>query len=213
MEKRIEVVEMRACDIKTGFGNPRKITRKKIEELERSLDMLGDFGVFVIDQDNNVIAGNQRLSIIKNKNPDTILCCKKLYGYTEAELKAINIKDNTHAGEWDMDMLADWTSDLVVDLDVNDKKEELEERKIPELELIHYEKYDYVMIVCRSVLDYNDLVRKLGIEGKKVTIVKKRKINARAIWYENIKANIMSDSELEQLKFRIRKEALEGKDE
>lgn len=213
MEKRIEVVEMRACDIKTGFGNPRKITRKKIEELERSLDMLGDFGVFVIDQDNNVIAGNQRLSIIKNKNPDTILCCKKLYGYTEAELKAINIKDNTHAGEWDVDMLADWTSDLVVDLDVNDKKEELEERKIPELELIHYEKYDYVMIACRSVLDYNDLVRKLGIEGKKVTIAKKRKINARAIWYENIKANILSDSELEQLKFNIRKEALEGKDE
>ena len=213
MEKRIEVVEMRACDIITGFGNPRKITRKKIEELERSLDMLGDFGVFVIDQDNNVIAGNQRLSIIKNKNPDTILCCKKLYGYTEAELKAINIKDNTHAGEWDVDMLADWTSDLVVDLDVNDKKEELEERKIPELELIHYEKYDYVMIACRSVLDYNDLVRKLGIEGKKVTIAKKRKINARAIWYENIKANILSDSELEQLKFNIRKEALEGKDE
>ena len=69
------------------------------------------------------------------------------------------------------------------------------------------------MIVCRSTLDYNDLVRKLGIEGKKVTVAKKRKINARAIWYENIKANILSDSELEQLKFNIRKEALEGKDE
>ena len=49
MEKRIEVIQMRAGDIKTGFGNPRKITQKKREELERSLDMLGDFGVFVID--------------------------------------------------------------------------------------------------------------------------------------------------------------------
>ena len=176
--------------------------------------MLGDFGVFVIDQDNNIIAGNQRLDIIKGKDPDTMLCCKKLFGYTEAELKAINIKDNTHAGEWDMDMLADWTSDLVIDLDVNDDtKTDVEERRIPELELIHYEKYDYVMIACRSTLDYNDLVRKLGIEGKKVTIAKKRKINARAIWYENVKANILSDSELEKLKFNIKKEVLESKDE
>ena len=187
MDKRIEIVEMRAGDIKTGFGNPRKITQKKKQELERSLEMLGDFGVFVIDQDNNIIAGNQRLDIIKGKDPDTMLCCKKLFGYTEAELKAINIKDDT--------------------------KTDVEERRIPELELIHYEKYDYVMIVCRSTLDYNDLVRKLGIEGKKVTIAKKRKINARAIWYENVKANILSDSELEKLKFNIKKEVLESKDE
>ena len=202
-KKRIEVVEMRAGDIKTGFGNPRKISTKKKEELERSLEMFGDFGVFVIDQDNNVIAGNQRLNIIKQKDPDTILCCKKLYGYTESELKAINIKDNTHAGEWDMDLLADWTSDLVVDLDIKDEnKKTVEERSIPDMELIHYEKYDYVMIVCRSQLDYNDLVRKLGIENKKVVIAKKRKINARAIWYENIKANILSDKELDVLKNR-----------
>ena len=134
MDKRIEIVEMRAGDIKTGFGNPRKITQKKKQELERSLEMLGDFGVFVIDQDNNIIAGNQRLDIIKGKDHDTMLCCKKLFGYTEAELKAINIKDNTHAGEWDMDMLADWTSDLVIDLDVNDDtKTDIEERKIPDM--------------------------------------------------------------------------------
>ena len=31
-EKRIEVVTMRVGDIKTGFGNPRKIGKKKREE-------------------------------------------------------------------------------------------------------------------------------------------------------------------------------------
>lgn len=41
------------------------------------------------------------------------------------------------------------------------------------------------------LLDYNDLVRKLGIEGKKVAITKKRKINARAIWYDNMNADIV----------------------
>lgn len=66
-----------------------------------------------------------------------------------------------------------------------------EERKIDDMELIHYEKYDYVLIVCKYELDYNDLVRKLGIEGKKVKIHKKRKIKARAVWYENIKDQII----------------------
>ena len=200
-EKRIEVVELRAGDVKTGFGNPRKITKKKKDELRRSIEVFGDFGSFIIDEDDNVIAGNQRLSVIKEMNPDTVILCKRLIGYSEAELRAINIKDNTHSGEWVMDMLADWTSDLIVDLEIKDEtKKDVEERSIPDMEPISYEKYDYVMIVCRSQLDYNDLVRKLGIEGRKVAICKTRKINARAIWYDNMKANLLSDEELEKLK-------------
>lgn len=63
------------------------------------------------------------------------------------------------------------------------------------MELIHYEKYDYVMIVCRTELDYLDLTRKLGIDGKKIKIAKKRKINARAIWYEDMKCQIIDKEE------------------
>ena len=196
-EKRIEVVELRAGDVKIGFGNPRKITKKKKDELRRSIEVFGDFGSFSIDEDDNVIAGNQRLSVIKEMDPDTVILCKRLIGYSEAELRAINIKDNTHSGDWDVDMLADWTADLTIDLGLEEvAKKEQEERSIPEMELIHYEKYDYVMIVCRNELDYNDLIRRLGIEGAKVGI-SKRKINARAIWYDKMKAQIVPFDELE----------------
>ena len=196
-EKRIEVVELRAGDVKIGFGNPRKITKKKKDELRRSIEVFGDFGSFIIDEDDNVIAGNQRLSVIKEMDPDTVILCKRLIGYSEAELRAINIKDNTHSGDWDVDMLADWTADLTIDLGLEEvAKKEQEERSIPEMELIHYEKYDYVMIVCRNELDYNDLIRRLGIEGAKVGI-SKRKINARAIWYDKMKAQIVPFDELE----------------
>lgn len=199
-EKRIEVIEMKAGDIKTGFGNPRKISKKKKDELRLSLETFGDFGSFIIDEEDNVIAGNMRLSVITEMNPDTIVLCKKLYGYSKAELRAINIKDNTHSGEWDLDLLADWTADLTMDLGLDEKLEkEIEERTIPEMELIHYEKYDYVMIVCRSEIDYNDLVRKLGIEGRKVSI-SKRKINARAIWYDKMQATLVPNDELAKLK-------------
>ena len=72
-----------------------------------------------------------------------------------------------------------------------EEEKELEERAIPDMELIHYEKYDYVMIVCRNELDYNNLVRALGIEGAKVKISKSRKINARAIWYDKMKVKLI----------------------
>ena len=190
-KKRIEVVEMRACDIKQEFGNPRKIKKDKKDELRRSLNMFGDFGIFIIDENDNIIAGNQRLSIIKEDNPEQILTCKKLYGYSKSELKAINIKDNTHAGEWDLDLLADWTADLEIDLGLDLNEKEPDERKIRDMEPIRYEKYDYVMIVCKNEIDYLNLQRALGLDEKKVVIHKKRKIQARAIWYDDMAAQIV----------------------
>lgn len=191
MEKRIQVEKMRVGDLKHNFGNPRKISKKKAEELERSMDMFGDFGIFLVDEHDNVIAGNQRSIILARKDPDIQVDVKRLIGYTEAELRAINIQDNVHAGEWDLELLADWTADLTLDLGVDLNNENPEERKIEDMELIRYERYNYVMIVCKSEIDYNDLVRKLGIEGRKVAITKKRKIKARAIWYDQMKAQIV----------------------
>lgn len=183
--------KMRVGDLKHNFGNPRKISKKKAEELERSMDLFGDFGVFVVDEHDNVIAGNQRSIILARRDPDIEVDVKKLIGYSEAELRSINIMDNTHAGEWDLELLADWTADLNLDLGIDLNNENPEERKIEDMELIRYEKYNYVMIVCKSEIDYNDLVRKLGIEGRKVAITKKRKIKARAVWYDQMKAQIV----------------------
>lgn len=195
--KEIEVCELPVSSLKTGFGNPRKIQGKKKKELKESLESFGNFGLVLIDEHNNIIAGNQRVSILKEEDPDQVVLCKRLKGYTEAELRAINIKDNTHAGEWDLDLLADWTADLTVDLGIDDLKKEIDERKIKDMELIHYEKYDYVIIACRYETDYLDLCRKLGLEDAKVPIAKKRKIKARAIWYDDMKAQIVGKDESE----------------
>lgn len=189
-EKRIELCTMRARDIQHGFGNPRKIRKAEREKLRKSMEMFGDFGVYVIDENDNIICGWQRLGVVMDIDPDMELNCKRLIGYTESELKAINIKDNTHAGEWDLDLLADWTADLQIDLGITPKEKNPEDRKIKDMELIRYEKYDYVMIVCRNEVDYLNLTRALGIDGGKVLIAKHRKIKARAIWYDDIAAQI-----------------------
>ena len=191
--KRIEVCKVRAGDLKTAFGNPRKIGKKKLEELERSFEMLGDFGIYLIDERDNIIGGNQRLKVVLRKyGPDTMLDCKRLIGYTDEELRAINIKDNTHAGEWDLDLLADWTADLNMDFGINPKDISPDQRKIREMELIRYEKYDYVLLVCKNEVDYQNLTRILGIDNGKVLIAKRRRIKGRAVWYHDVADQIIS---------------------
>ena len=100
--------------------------------------------------------------------------------------------DNTSAGEWELDGLAAWTADLNLVLGIDEtKKKAVDERTLKEMELIHYEKYDYVLIACRYETDYLNLIRKLGIEGKRVRVCKKRTIQARAIWYDEIKGRLI----------------------
>lgn len=195
--KRIEVVTMKVKDLRTDFGNPRKIKKKKREELRESLDNHGDFGLILIDEHDRIIAGNQRCSVLKDKDPETEVLCKRLIGYTESELRVINLKDNTHAGDWDLDLLADWQADLTINFGIDPKAYNVQDRKISAMELIRYEKYDYVMIVCRNEVDYLNLLRKLGLDGKEVIVAKQRKIKARAIWYENIADQIKEKEKAE----------------
>lgn len=188
-EKRIELCTMRAGDIKAFLGNPRKITKKRLAELRASIEAYGNFGILVIDEKNRIIAGNQRLKvIIELYGEDHEVECKKLYGFSDAELKAINVKDNTHAGEWDLDYLASWMADIEKDLGQLSKPEvpDVEERKIEEMELLPFERYNYVMIVCRNNIDFDLLATKLGLKGKQILLGGKRAIDARAVWYDDV---------------------------
>lgn len=196
-KKRIEVVELSVSELNHGFPNPRKpLTQKNRLALEESLKRLGDFGVIVIDEENNILSGNQRCKILTKLDPTRKVLCKRVVGYSESEKRAINIKANTHAGDFDMRKLAEWVSDIqVVDLGDDFARLKQKETKIKDMELIRYEKYDYVMIVCRNEVDYNNLVRALGIDGKMVFIAKKaqkdKKIKCRAIWYDQMQADIV----------------------
>ena len=201
MEKRIEVCRVRVGDLRLDFGNPRKIKKQKREDLEDSLEKYGNFGEIVVNEENQVLGGNQRVEIYQRKNPDLEVDVKRLIGYTIAEQKYVNIKLNSHAGEWDLEELGDWTADLMgsFKLDLETPPKPVEDRSIKEMEPIHYEQYDYVLIACRNELDYNELVRKLGIEGGQVKVAKKRHIKGRAIWFDQFKGRILSEEEAEAL--------------
>ncbi len=116
-ERRIEVCDLPISELKVIMENPRTISAKKKKELQESLDMLGDFGIIVIDENNDIISGHQRVEALKVlKGEDEIVHCKRLVGYSEPEKKAISIKANTHSGDWDLSKLADFTANLQINL-------------------------------------------------------------------------------------------------
>ena len=63
---------------------------------------------------------------------------------------------------------------------------DVEERKIEEMELLPFERYNYVMIVCRNNIDFDLLATKLGLKGKQILLGGKRAIDARAVWYDDV---------------------------
>ncbi len=196
--KRIEVIEdFPVKNIKNGFGNPRKIKKAKADELQQSLDTLGDFGLILLDENDNIIAGNQRVELMKKNDPESKVLVKKLIGYSQSELRAINIMDNTHAGEWDMNLLSEWTADLNLALGIDPQKEEKKMKRsdLKNMDRIRYEKYDYVMIVCRNENDYKALIKDLGLEGKRTIVTPTRSIKARAVWYDDLEVTLRRKEE------------------
>lgn len=98
-ERCIRCEKMRVGDLKHGFGNPRKITKKKAEELERSLEMFGDFGIFLIDESDNVIAGNQRSIILTIAKMDDER--RLAFGWASVAIRV----DGEQIEDWQNDMI------------------------------------------------------------------------------------------------------------
>lgn len=182
MDKFITTETKKVSELDPSFGNPRKIAKKGQDSLRRSLEEHGDFGSFIIDDKNRIIGGNQRAIVLNEIDPNTEVVCRCLHGYDEQELRQINVKANTHAGEWDFDVLAEWFGDF--DLDLDPKKKDLEERTIKELMPVNMEKYDFFVIVTTNEVDFNTVQRKLGLENCVVKYTEKAKKKARAVFYE-----------------------------
>ena len=99
--------------------NPRYIkSKKKYQELLKSLQdfpEMKDIREIVIDENNLILAGNQRAYALEELQYSDVRV-KKVLGLTEAKKREFIIKDNNHAGDWDTDILAnEWDMDELDD--------------------------------------------------------------------------------------------------
>lgn len=143
-------------ELRNWESNPRTITEKAYEELKKNVGDLGNFEPLVINLDNTVIAGNQRLRVLKEQGVEEVEVSVPDKKLTEDEIKKIGIISNRHSGEWDMDVLANEFEETLQDLKFDDLLQVNKEEKND-----IYKPLFEVSIVCADENEqevvYNDL--------------------------------------------------------
>lgn len=110
MAKKVTTKEFVAqiADLKPSEENPRKIGRKAYEALKKSLSEfpeMKEIRPIVIDENNNVLAGHQRLYALEELEYVDVKVLQ-VTGLTEKQKREFMIKDNVSAGDWDTDIIA-----------------------------------------------------------------------------------------------------------
>jgi len=111
MEKLSWHTEERKIDDLIPYeGNPRQMTEKQKNDLQKSLEKFNLVEIPAIDTDNKIIAGHQRLRILQllgrgDEKIDVRMPNRKL---TDKEFREYNLRSNKNLGEWDYDLLANF---------------------------------------------------------------------------------------------------------
>ena len=118
-------------DLNPASYNPRQISSKQYKDLKESIKKFGLVDPIIVNKDNTVIGGHQRLKICKDLKYVDVDCV--MLDLSKEEERELNIRLNKNTGDFDMDILAnefdieeltDWGFKHI-DLDVNiDKIEE-----------------------------------------------------------------------------------------
>ena len=118
-EKRL-IKDLMLSDI-----NPRKISPEQKEALTKSLEKFNLADIPVLNTDNTIISGNQRLQILydlgkESEEIDVRVPNRKL---SETELKEYMLIANTHAGVFDVELLEAHFEDVKIDFEIDFVKE------------------------------------------------------------------------------------------
>ncbi len=113
MEWKLEKRKIK--DLKEFAKNPRSITKHQMKEIKKSLDKFGLCEPIVINTDDLIIGGHQRVRALRSLGKREVDVYVPDITLTEKEVEELNIRLNRNRGDWDFDMLANtWeTNDLI----------------------------------------------------------------------------------------------------
>ncbi len=92
-------------DLKDYSKNPRKLTHEQAAHLQVSLEKFGLIDKPIINTDNTIIGGHQRVRLLKKMRHKEVECYVPEQQLTEKELEELNIRLNKNTGEWDWECL------------------------------------------------------------------------------------------------------------
>lgn len=115
MEKLIWHTEKRKIDDLIPYEhNPRMMTEKQKSDLEESLKKFNLMSIPVINIDNIIVSGHQRLKILQllGRGKEVIDVRMPNRELNLEELREANLRENKNIGSWDYDMLANFDEKL-----------------------------------------------------------------------------------------------------
>lgn len=105
--------------------NPRQLTETQAKHLDESLGRFNLADPIIININNKIIGGHQRINILKQKGSDqTVDVRVPTRELNEKEEQELNLRLNKNLGEWDFDKLANFDEDFL--MEVGFEKEELD---------------------------------------------------------------------------------------
>ena len=100
----MKIEEIEISKLKPAKYNPRQISTKQYNDLKKSIERFGLVDPIIVNKDNTVIGGHQRLKIIKSLGEKTIGCI--VLDLNKEKEKELNIRLNKNTGDFDFDILS-----------------------------------------------------------------------------------------------------------
>lgn len=96
--------------------NPRELTEKQAKDLSVSLERFNLADPIVININNRIIGGHQRINILKQSGDMDVDVRVPSRELTDHEEKELNIRLNKNLGQWDFDALANFDEEMLKDI-------------------------------------------------------------------------------------------------
>jgi|SRR6267142_4703152 len=95
-------------DLKKYEKNPRKLTKEQFKQLKFSMDKYGLIDKPIINQDNTIIGGHQRIEVLKKikSKSQMVDCWTPDVLLSEKEVEELCLRLNRNHGEFDYEILA-----------------------------------------------------------------------------------------------------------
>ena len=100
----MKIEKIKISELNPAEYNPRRMTKKQYEDLKSSLEKFGLVDPIIINSDNTVVGGHQRLRIMRELGAELIPTVR--VNLSKEDEKELNIRLNKNSGEFDLDVLA-----------------------------------------------------------------------------------------------------------
>ena len=105
----MKIEKVKIAELNPAEYNPRRMTNKQYEDLRNSLEKFGLVDPIIINADNTVVGGHQRLRIMRELGAELVPVVR--VNLSKEDERELNIRLNKNTAEWDMDMLCNFDID------------------------------------------------------------------------------------------------------